>query len=170
MRKHVLSVLVSNHSGVLSRVAGLFSRRGFNIDSLSVGETENPEISRMTIVAKGDDLIIDQIIKQLNKLHDVRYIKQLPETEAVLKELALIKVYADHTNRVEIVGIIDMFDATIVDVATKAVTVEVTGGKEQIDTFIKMVKPYGIKELTRTGVIALQKGKYDINDDLKADE
>lgn len=166
MRRHVLSVLVSNQSGVLSRVAGLFSRRGYNIDSLSVGETENPDISRMTIVARGDDLIIDQIIKQLDKLHDVLYIKQLKKSDATLKELALVKVSATSSTRVEIIGIIDIFDATIVDAATEALTVEITGDTGEIDTFLTMVEPYGLKEMTRTGVIALQRGNHDIQSDL----
>lgn len=167
MSRHVLSVLVSNHSGVLSRVAGLFSRRGFNIDSLSVGETENPEISRMTLVAHGDDLIIDQITKQLDKLHDVLYIKELDPEFSVYKELALIKIHAVNTTRVEIIGIVDMFEATIIDAATEAITVEITGDKTDINTFITLLEPYGIKELTRTGLIALQKGNHEIKDDLK---
>jgi acetolactate synthase-1/3 small subunit len=167
MSRHVLSVLVSNHSGVLSRVAGLFSRRGFNIDSLSVGETENPEISRMTLVAHGDDLIIDQITKQLDKLHDVLFIKELNQEFAVYKELALIKVHAVSTTRVEIVGIIDMFSAIIIDAATEAITVEMTGDSTEINTFINLLEPYGIKELTRTGLIALQKGNHEIKDDIK---
>ncbi len=167
MSRHVLSVLVSNHSGVLSRVAGLFSRRGYNIDSLSVGETENPEISRMTIVAHGDDLIIDQIMKQLDKLHDVLYIKQLKKSVATLKELALVKITATNLTRVEIIGVIDIFNATIVDAATEALTVEITGDAHEIDTFLTMVEPYGLKEMTRTGVIALQKGNHDIQSDLK---
>lgn len=167
MSRHVLSVLVSNHSGVLSRVAGLFSRRGFNIDSLSVGETENPEVSRMTLVAHGDDLIIDQITKQLNKLHDVLYIKELDPEFSVYKELALVKVRATNQTRVEIVGIIDMFRAEIIDAATEAITVEITGDKMEIDTFINLLEVYGIKELTRTGLIALQKGNLEIKDDIK---
>lgn len=162
MKRHVISVLVSNQSGVLSRVAGLFSRRGYNIDSLSVGETENPDVSRMTIVARGDDLIIDQIMKQLDKLHDVLYIKQLRKSEAVLKELALVKIKATSSTRVEIIGIIDIFDATIVDAATEALTVEITGDTGEIDTFLTMCEVYGLKEMTRTGVIALQKGNHDI--------
>lgn len=167
MSRHVLSVLVSNHSGVLSRVAGLFSRRGFNIDSLSVGETENPEVSRMTLVAHGDDMIIDQITKQLDKLHDVLYIKELDPEFSVYKELALVKIAANNQNRVEIVGIIDMFNATIIDAATEAVTVEITGDKSEINTFITLLEQYGIKELTRTGLIALQKGNHEIKDDIK---
>lgn len=166
MKRHVLSVLVSNQSGVLSRVAGLFSRRGYNIDSLSVGETENPDISRMTIVARGDDLIIDQIMKQLDKLHDVLFIKQLPAEIAVCKELALVKVAVTSTSRVEIIGIIDIFDAKIVDAGTEALTVEITGDKDELDVFLTLVKPYGIKEITRTGIIALQKGNHDIKADL----
>ncbi len=167
MSRHVLSVLVSNQSGVLSRVSGLFSRRGFNIDSLSVGETEHPELSRMTLVAHGDDLIIDQITKQLNKLHDVLYIKELKQEFSVYKELALVKVKATNQTRVEIVGIVDMFDAVIIDAATEAVTVEITGDKTEINTFITLLEPYGIKELTRTGLIALQKGNKEIKDDIK---
>jgi len=166
MSRHVLSVLVSNHSGVLSRVAGLFSRRGYNIDSLSVGETENADVSRMTIVAPGDDLVIEQIINQLDKLHDVLYIKQLKKSEATLKELALVKVTATNATRVEIIGIIDIFDATIVDAATEALTIEITGDTSEIDTFLTMVKTYGIKEMTRTGIIALQKGNHDIQSEL----
>jgi acetolactate synthase-1/3 small subunit len=166
MSRHVLSVLVSNHSGVLSRVAGLFSRRGYNIDSLSVGETENKDVSRMTIVARGDDLIIDQIIKQLDKLHDVLYIKHLPKDDSVFKELALIKVGTTPKSRVEIIGIIDMFQGEIVDVATEALTIEITGDKSEIDIFINMVEPYGIKEITRTGIIALQKGNLGIKDEI----
>ena len=166
MNRHVLSVLVSNQSGVLSRVAGLFSRRGYNIDSLSVGMTENPDISRMTIVARGDNLIIDQIMKQLDKLHDVLYVKQLPHEVAVCKELALVKIAATNLTRMEVVGIIDIFDATIVDAATAALTVEITGDKDEIDTFLNMVEHYGIKEMTRTGIIALQKGNFEIKDDL----
>jgi acetolactate synthase-1/3 small subunit len=165
MHRHVLSVLVSNHSGVLSRVVGLFSRRGYNIDSLSVGETEHPEMSRMTIVARGDDQIIDQIIKQLDKLHDVLFIKQLPQNLAVCSELALVKIEASSQTRIEVVGIIDLFDATIVDVATEALTVEITGDKDEIDTFLKMVEPFNIKEMTRTGIIALQKGNADIKEE-----
>ncbi len=167
MSRHVLSVLVSNQSGVLSRVSGLFSRRGFNIDSLSVGETEHPELSRMTLVAHGDDLIIDQITKQLNKLHDVLYIKELKQEFSVYKELALVKVKATNQTRVEIVGIVDMFDAVIIDAATEAVTVEITGDKTEINTFITLLEAYGIKELTRTGLIALQKGNKEIKDDIK---
>ena len=167
MSRHVLSVLVSNHSGVLSRVVGLFSRRGFNIDSLSVGETEHPELSRMTLVAHGDDMIIDQITKQLDKLHDVLYIKELDPEFSVYKELALVKVQATNHTRVEIVGIIDMFDAVIIDAATEAITIEITGDKTEINTFITLLESYGIKELTRTGLIALQKGNSEIKDDIK---
>lgn len=167
MSRHVLSVLVSNQSGVLSRVSGLFSRRGFNIDSLSVGETFNPEVSRMTLVAQGDALIIDQITKQLNKLHDVLFIKELDSEFSVNKELALIKVKAINKTRVEIMGIVDMFEAKVIDAATEAMTVEITGDMTEINTFINLLEPYGIKELTRTGLIALQKGNQDIKDDIK---
>lgn len=168
MSRHVLSVLVSNHSGVLSRVAGLFSRRGFNIASLSVGETENPKISRMTLVAYGDTLVIDQITKQLEKLHDVLHIKELKVSSAVYKELALVKVSATNATRVEIIGIIDMFEGKIIDAATESITVEITGDNSEINTFIHLLGPYGIKELTRTGLIALQKGNGAIKDDIES--
>lgn len=167
LKRHILSVLVSNHSGVLSRVAGLFSRRGYNIDSLSVGETENESVSRMTIVAPGDDLIISQIIKQLDKLHDVLHIQQLSNDTAVSKELALVKVATSKGARVEVIGIVDIFNAEIVDADTESLVVEVTGDSDEINTFIKLVTPFGIKEMTRTGIIALQKGNYTIDDDLK---
>jgi len=169
MSRHVLSVLVSNQSGVLSRVAGLFSRRGFNIASLSVGETEHPDVSRMTLVAHGDDLVIDQITKQLDKLHDVLHIKELKQSSSVYKELALVKVVTTNTTRVEIIGIIDMFEAKIIDAATKSITVEITGDQKEIDTFIHLLEPYSIKELTRTGLIALQKGNHTINDEMDND-
>ncbi len=169
MSRHVLSVLVRNHSGVLSRVAGLFSRRGFNIDSLSVGETDSPEISRMTLVVHGDDMVIEQISRQLDKLHDVKFIMELDTNHASFKELALVKVNTDAKSRVNIIGIIDMFNADIIDVATETVTVEITGDQRDINNFIELVSPYGIKELTRTGLIAIQKGNYGIIDNIEGD-
>lgn len=166
MSRHVLSVLVSNQSGVLSRVAGLFSRRGYNIDSLSVGETENPDISRMTIVARGDDLVLDQITKQLEKLHDVLYVKELNPSKAVFRELMLIKVNATSENRASIIGIVDIFRANIIDVASESLVIEITGDQAKLDAFIGLIEPYGIKEFTRTGLTALQRGNKVIKDGL----
>ncbi len=167
MKRHVISVLVSNQSGVLSRVAGLFSRRGFNIDSLSVGETENKDISRMTIVARGDDLVLDQVTKQLDKLHDVLYIKELSKDLAVYRELLLVKVTANNANRAAIIEITDIFRAKIVDVATESLVIEITGDQTKLDAFISLIEPYGIREFTRTGLTALQRGNNVIKDNLQ---
>jgi acetolactate synthase-1/3 small subunit len=161
MAKHTLSVLVENHAGVLSRVAGLFSRRGFNIDSLAVGVTENPEVSRITIVVDGDEYIVEQVSKQLNKLIDVIKIRQLEKGESVSRELALIKVSANATTRPEIVQIVEIFRAKIVDVSKTTLTVEVSGATEKVGALEDMVRPFGIKEIVRTGTIAIERGnKY----------
>ncbi|GMQ62809.1 MULTISPECIES: acetolactate synthase small subunit [Vallitalea] len=162
MNRHVLSVLVTNHSGVLSRVAGLFSRRGYNIDSLSVGVTENPEFSRMTIVARGNDLIIDQITKQLNKLVDVIHIIELKPEESVYRELALIKISAKDGNRAAIIEIAGIFRANIIDVSSETLTVEITGDQNKVNAFLDLVEPYGVKEIVRTGLTALERGSKEI--------
>lgn len=162
MEKHVISALVENHSGVLSRISGLFSRRGYNIDSLSVGETEDPTISRMTIVTKADKQMQEQIKKQLNKLVDVIKIVELDEETAVYRELALIKVGADKTNRAEIIEIANIFRAHIVDVSEKALIVEATGDQGKIIALTNMLEPYGIKEIIRTGLTALQRGAKEL--------
>ena len=162
MKKHVLSVLVENHSGVLSRVSGLFSRRGYNIDSLSVGETEDPKISRMTIVADADEYTLEQIKKQLNKLIDVIKITELKEEHAVYRELALIKIAATKENRAEIIEIANIFRAHIVDVANESVIIEATGDQGKISALSNMLMPYGIKEVVRTGLTALQRGEKEI--------
>jgi acetolactate synthase-1/3 small subunit len=161
--KHLLSVLVSNQAGVLSRVAGLFSRRGFNIDSLAVGITENPEISRMTIVVDGDEHIIEQVSKQLNKLIDVIYIKNLEESKSVRRELALIKVCATTENRTEIVQIVEIFRGKIVDVSNDNITIEISGPSEKVAALEDMVRPFGIEETVRTGTIAIERGNRIIN-------
>ena len=161
MPKHTLSVLVENHAGVLSRVAGLFSRRGFNIDSLAVGITENPDVSRITIVVDGDDYIVEQVSKQLNKLIDVIKIRQLEKGESVSRELALIKVSATATTRPEIIQIVEIFRAKIVDVSKSTLTIEVSGATEKVAALEDMVRPFGIKEIVRTGTIAIERGnKY----------
>lgn len=162
MKKHVLSVLVENHSGVLSRVSGLFSRRGYNIDSLSVGETEDPKISRMTIVADADEYTLEQIKKQLNKLVDVIKIIELKEEHAIYRELALIKIAAAKKNRAEIIEIANIFRAHIVDVASESVVIEATGDQGKISALTNMLMPYGIKEIIRTGLTALERGEKEL--------
>ncbi|WP_440951608.1 acetolactate synthase small subunit [Methanococcoides sp. FTZ1] len=156
--KHTLAVLVENKYGVLARVAGLFSRRGFNIDSLAVGITEDPTISRMTIVVRGDDLVLEQVTKQLNKLIDVIRVTDLGAEESVERELALIKVNADANTRAEIIQIVDIFRARIIDVASKTVTIEVTGDSDKIKAIQTLLRPFGIKEMARTGKVALTRG------------
>lgn len=161
MAKRTLSVLVENHSGVLSRVAGLFSRRGFNIDSLAVGVTEDPEVSRMTIVVDGDDYTVEQVNKQLNKLIDVIKIRTLEQSESVSRELALIKVNATAADRTEIMQIVEIFRAKIVDVSKNTLTVEASGTNEKVAALEDMLKQFGIKEIVRTGAIAIERGnKY----------
>jgi acetolactate synthase-1/3 small subunit len=156
--RHILAVLVENKFGVLSRVSGLFSRRGYNIDSLAVGITEDPNISRMTIVVRGDEHVLEQVIKQLNKLIDVIRVMDLNAEESVERELALIKVNADKETRAEIIQIVDIFRARIIDVASRSLTIEVTGGEGKIEAMESLLKPFGIKEMARTGKIALNRG------------
>lgn len=158
MAKHTLSVLVENQAGVLSRVAGLFSRRGFNIDSLAVGITENPEISRMTIVVDGDEYIVEQVTKQLNKLIDVIKIKKLEPSESISRELTLIKVAANASTRTEIIQIVGIFRANIVDVSKSTLTVEVSGDADKSAALEDMLRQFGIKEIVRTGTIAIERG------------
>ncbi|MCD6321898.1 MAG: acetolactate synthase small subunit [Clostridiales bacterium] len=157
-QKHTLSVLVENHSGVLSRVAGLFSRRGFNIDSLAVGETLNPGISRITIVVNRDDYIVDQVSKQLNKLIDVIKIKVFKPTEFVGRELVLIKINAPAETRAEVMQLVNIFRANIVDVSTKTLTVEISADQEKIIALTALLDQFGILEVVRTGMIAIERG------------
>jgi acetolactate synthase-1/3 small subunit len=160
--KHTLAVLVENRYGVLSRVAGLFARRGYNIDSLAVGVTEDPTISRMTIVVRGDDLVLEQVTKQLNKLIDVIRVTDLGTEDIVERELVLIKVNADVNNRSEIMQIADIFRAKIIDVASKSMIIEVTGDENKIKAIEQLLKPFGIKEMVRTGKIALRRGPKSV--------
>jgi len=153
--RHTISVLVENKFGVLTRVAGLFSGRGYNIDSLNVAPTHDPKTSRMTIVTRGDESTIDQIIKQLNKLIDVLEVRDFREGEYVDRELVLVKVGVDSKSRAEIMQISDIFRAKIVDVQPKTLTIEITGDESKIEKFIDLMKTFGIIELTRTGRIAL---------------
>ncbi|HHY42946.1 MAG TPA: acetolactate synthase small subunit [Thermoanaerobacterales bacterium] len=156
--KTTLSVLVENHPGVLSRIAGLFSRRGYNIDSLAVGTTENPDISRMTIVVEGDEYVVEQVKKQLNKLVDVIKVSKIDPQDSVTRELVLIKVDAEPHVRSEIIHIAEIFRANIVDVSRKSMTIELTGDKDKVKAFEELLKPFGIKELVRTGIIAINRG------------
>ena len=156
--QHTITALVENTPGVLARVAGLFSRRGFNIESLAVSITEDASISRMTIVVGGDDRALEQIEKQLNKLIEVIKVYNYTEIASVDRELALIKVTATPEKRAEILQISDIFRGKIIDVSERTVTIEVTGQVEKIDAFQSLLAPYGIKELVRTGKIALSRG------------
>ena len=156
--KQIMSVLVDNKAGVLSCTAGLFARRGFNIESLAVGETEDPTISRMTIVVEGDERTIEQVEKQLNKQIDVIKVKLLETDAATRRELILIKLSAAQQNRGEIIDIAAIMNAKIVDLSRTTLTVEMCDRPERVDLLIDMLTPYGIAEIARTGMIALQKG------------
>ena len=164
MKKMVLSILVDNTAGVLSRVSGLFSRRGYNIDSLTVGETQDPAFSRMTVVVNGDDLILDQIRKQLLKLEDIREIKELTPEESVCRELILVKVQSSVKERQAIIAVADIFRAKIVDVAMESLMIELTGNQAKIEAFIKLLEGFTIKEIVRTGITGLTRGSGDIAD------
>lgn len=155
--KHTISVLVENHFGVLARVAGLFSARGFNIDSLAVGETQDPSVSRMTIVSHGDDRVLEQIVKQLSKLIDVIKVVDLGAADMIDRELVLAKVEADSANRGEIMQIVSSFRAKIMDVNNRSMTIEVTGGEGKVDAMLELLRPYGLLEVVRTGVIAISR-------------
>lgn len=158
MRRMVLSILVENTSGVLSRVAGMFSRRGYNIDSLSVGETHNPAISRMTVAVTGEELTLEQIEKQLNKLEDVIEIKELADGESVCRELVLVKVKAGVRERQAIIAVADIFRAKVVDVAKESLMIELTGNQSKINAFIELLDGFEILQLVRTGLTGLARG------------
>jgi len=164
MEKHVLSALVKNSSGVLSRVSGLFSRRGYNIDSLTVGRTEDPSISRMTITLMGDENVLEQVKKQLNKLEDVVRVIDFKANESVYRELVLIKVRANAENRAAINETVKIFRSKIIDLSSDTLTIELTGDEEKISALINLMQEYGIEELVRTGVTALQRGEKTIKD------
>jgi acetolactate synthase I/III small subunit len=164
MSKHTLSVLVENKPGILARIASMFSRRGFNIDSLAVGVTEHPEISRITIVVNVEDLPLEQVTKQLNKLVNVLKIVELDPASAVQRELVLVKVRADNAARSQIIEIVSLFRAKTVDVSPEAVTIEATGSSDKLDAMLKMLEPYGIKELVQSGTIAVGRGARSITD------
>jgi acetolactate synthase I/III small subunit len=164
MSRHTLSVLVENKPGVLARIAALFSRRGFNIDSLAVGPTEHPEISRMTIVVNVEDLPLEQVTKQLNKLINVIKIVELDPVASVQRELVLVKVRADSETRSQVLETVQLFRAKVVDVATDAVTIEATGSKDKLEALIGVLEPFGIKELVQSGMVAVGRGARSITD------
>lgn len=162
--KHTLSILVEDRAGVLSRVTGLFSRRGFNIESLAVGPCEEPGMSRITIVVVGDDEKVEQIMKQLNKLIDVIKVSDLSENERVERELALIKVTAEMgTSRAEIMQIAEIFRAQIVDVSPKSIVLQVIGETEKIEALEKLLRQYGVKEFVRTGTVGILRGSKTVS-------
>ncbi|NPV69069.1 MAG: acetolactate synthase small subunit [Firmicutes bacterium] len=169
--RHTLAVLVENNPGVLTRVSGLFSRRGYNIESLAVGVTENPAVSRMTIVVRGDDHVLEQVSKQLNKLINVLKVSDVTSDDHVARELALIKVTAEPSQRPAIMQIVDIFRAKVIDLGKRSMIVEITGDEEKVNALIQLLREFGIKEVVRTGQIAMVRGpkivtsqKGDVND------
>ena len=156
--KHTLSVMVENKPGVLARVAGLFSRRGFNIDSLAVGVTEKPEVSRMTVVVNVEEHSLEQVYKQLNKLINVIKVIDLPDDKSVQREMIMVKVKADAKTRAEVIEIVDIFRGKVVDVGKGTISIEVTGPASKLTAFEELLRPYGLVELVRTGTIALPRG------------
>jgi len=158
IKQHIVSVLVENRAGTLSRVSGLFSRRGFNIDSLTVGETEDPSISRMTIAVTGEERVLEQIVKQLEKLIDVIAVRELEPSSCLRREIILVKIGADEKTRPAVLEITDIFRARIVDVSQTTITVEATGNLEKLNGLLLLLRPYGVLELARTGLVALERG------------
>lgn len=157
-QQHTITVLVDNKPGVLSRVSGLFSRRGYNIESLAVSITENPDISRMTLVVNGDEQEVEQITKQLHKLIDVSKVQDYLNMPIIARELALIKVNATVENRTALLQLVEVFRGRVVDMSEKTFVIELTGGNDKIDAFEKLLEPYGVRELVRTGRIAMARG------------
>jgi len=153
--RHTISILVENKFGVLTRVAGLFSGRGYNIDTLNVGPTEDASTSRMTIVTRGDDATLDQIVKQLNKLVEVLHVLDFRDGEYIDRELVLVKVAVDSKSRAEVMQITDIFRAKIVDVQPKSLTIEITGNESKVEKFLELMKTFGVVDLTRSGKVAL---------------
>ena len=163
MAQHIVSALVENRAGTLSRVSGLFSRRGFNIDSLTVGETEDPSISRMTIAVSGDERVLEQIVKQLSKLVDVIVVRELDPSSCLRREIMLVKIGADEKTRPAVLEIAGIFRARVVDVSPSTITVEATGNMEKLNGLLLLLHPYGILELARTGLVALERGARALN-------
>ena len=157
--RYVIMALVQNRPGVLAHVAGMFSARGFNIDSLVVGRTEDPKVSRMTIVAIGDDSVLEQIRKQLEKIITVVKVRDFQEADYIERDLMLIRIHAPAEKRADVVELVNLFRGRVVDVARKNLVVEMSGPEEKLEAFIDLVRPYGISELARTGVIAMKRGR-----------
>ncbi len=153
--RHTISILVENHFGVLARVSGLFSARGYNIDSLCVAETDDPAVSRMTVVVRGDDQVLEQIVKQLNKLVDTIEVLDLTSEDHVERELVMVKVAAGNGSRSEVIEVANIFRAKVIDIGKNAMTVEVTGSAGKVRAFIDMMRPFGLEELVRTGKVAI---------------
>jgi acetolactate synthase-1/3 small subunit len=164
MSKHTLSVLVENKPGVLARIAALFSRRGFNIDSLAVGPTEHPEISRMTVVVDVDALPLEHVTKQLNKLIEVLKVVELEATASVQREILLVKVRTDVHSRSHVLETVQLFRAKVVDVASDTLTIEVTGNRDKLAAFLEVIEPFGVKELVQSGMVAIGRGTRSITD------
>ncbi len=162
MRRVVFSILVDNTAGVLSRIAGLFSRRGYNIDSLTVGTTADPRYSRATVVAKGDEIILEQIEKQLNKLVDVIDVKRLEPDSSICRELIMLKLKVTEEERQAVVAVVNIFRANIVDVAKNSLIIELTGDQSKVDAFIDLLSGYEVLELARTGITGLSRGTFDV--------
>ena len=164
MNKHILSVLVENKPGVLTRIAALFSRRGFNIDSLAVGPTENQAVSRMTVVVDVDELPLEQVTKQLNKLVEVLKVVELDADDAVSRRILLVKVRVDANTRADVIQTAELFRARIVDVAADSVTIEATGRLSKLEALLRLLEPYGVKELVQSGMVAIGRGSRSITD------
>jgi acetolactate synthase-1/3 small subunit len=162
--KHTLSVLVEDKPGVLARIAGLFSRRGFNIDSLAVGPTEHPEISRMTVVVDVEDLPLEQVTKQLNKLAEVIKVVELDPSASVQRELMLVKVRADLQTRSHVLETVQLFRAKVVDVAPDAVTIEATGNVDKLAALLRVLEPFGVREIVQSGMVAVARGPRSMSD------
>ncbi|MBP0961629.1 MAG: acetolactate synthase small subunit [Oscillospiraceae bacterium] len=160
MGKHIFSILVNNKPGVMTRVSSMFTRRGFNIDTLTVGETESPEFSRITVSMIGDDYAKDQVVKQLSKLHDVKQVQVMERDDTVTRELLLIKVKNDSSTRQDVLAAVDVFRSKIVDYSPDALCIEITGETTKLNAFIELVKPFGIMEICRTGIVALERGSH----------
>jgi acetolactate synthase I/III small subunit len=164
MSLHTLSVLVENKPGVLARIAGLFSRRGFNIDSLAVGPTEHPEVSRMTIVVNVEQSPLEQVTKQLNKLVEVIKVVELDREMSINRELLLVKVRADAASRGQVLELVQLFRAKVVDVATDAVTIQIVGNQGKLEDFLRVLEPYGVRELVQSGMVGIGRGGRSISD------
>ena len=162
MSRHTLSVLVENKPGVLARISGLFSRRGFNIESLAVGATEQKDMSRMTIVVSAEETPLEQITKQLNKLINVIKIIELDEDNSVSRELALIKVRADAGSRTQVIEAVNLFRAKVIDVSPEALTIEATGNRGKIEALLRVLEPFGVREIVQSGVVSLSRGPRGI--------